>query len=117
MGFLGLLQGRLFSMLSKVKTYALSATVALLVITSGASLYLWNRNVDLNYRLKVVQTQYEDAKKNLQLVNRQLARERMLRADVQAVLNQLKDVPDETYSEELDPSIRSVLDDFHSRLQ
>ena len=104
-------------MLSKVKTYALTVTVALLVLTSGASLYLWNRNADLNYQLKVVKTQYEDAQKNLDLVSRQLATERMLRADVEAVLNQLKDVPDETYSEELDPSIRNVLTDFHRRLQ
>ena len=104
-------------MLSKVKTYALVTAVALLVLTSGASLYLWNRNVDLSYQLKVVKTQYEDSKKNLDLVSRQLAAERMLRADVEAVLSQLKDVPDETYSEELDPSIRNVLDGFHERLR
>jgi len=118
MEFLAHLHKRLFLMLlSKVKNYVLIATIALLVFTSGALIYLWNRNVSLNYQLKVVQTQYADAQKNLSLVNKQLSKERMLRENVEEVLNQLKDVPDETYSEELDSSIRSVLNDFHNRLR
>ncbi len=104
-------------MLLKLKAYLFPAVLALLVFTSGASLYLWKHNTNLNQQLKTVKTQYKNAKANLDLVSTQLSAEKILRREVETVLNELKDVPDETYNEELDPSLRTIIRNFHGGVQ
>ena len=104
-------------MLLKLKAYLFPAVLALLVFTSGASLYLWQHSTDLNRQLKTVTTQYTNAKENLEFVSKQLTEERILRKEVETVLNELKDVPDEIYSEKLNPSLRTIISNFHGGVQ
>lgn len=79
---------------------------------------LWDSNQELKQENRILEIQIEINERNVQLLSDLLNNERKTKEAAMDALSELvKDVPDVVYSQELPPSIQSVLDRFHDRIR
>lgn len=102
-----------------MKTFAIVIVVAMISGTGiGAAKAFWDSNKRLKAQNFNLQTQIETNQRNVELLTTLLDNERENREAAQEALSELvKDVPDVIYSQELPPSIQTVLDRFHNRIR
>lgn len=103
--------------LGKIKDYAIAGLVVVAIGLGATTVYLKMRNSHLSDKLATVSAQLEKAESNLVLVSDQLKEETRLKESAEEALDDLRSIPDEIYSKELDPALGNVIRNFHERVR
>lgn len=99
--------------MKQIWTYLLAGLVIFSLVSSLTAKALWDETRELKSDLRVLETERQEAEKNLVLVSDQLARERINRQIAEQALSNLKDIPDADFNQPLPDSVSGVLDQFH----
>jgi hypothetical protein len=78
--------------------------------------HIWTQNIELREENIQMTLQIKKHAENVKLLVQQLDREIQYRENAEDALNQLNEVPDVIYSQQLSPEIQKVIDHFHSRI-
>lgn len=101
----------------KLKMYAIVGLLTLTVVSMVGAKFLYDRNVQLKIQVETLTAARDKAKSNLLLVQDQLSLETRAHSKTKESLQELGNVPDETFNEKLPLSINNTILNFNDRMR
>lgn len=104
-------------MLKSLKLYVIIGLLGSSIIFGGATFILNKQKKALQAEVNTLSIARDHAEKNLSLVTEQLNREREANVAANIAREELREVPDVIYSEELPAPVTNLLRDFNQRMR